>query len=65
MLAKPYEKSINDNENNLSILSKNQCLKSRALSGVTLSGENHENDDNDNLKDTLTEQNKLLINDKK
>ena len=65
MLAKSYEKSINDNENNLSILSKNQCLKSRALSGVTLSGENHENDDNDNLKDTLTEQNKLLINDKK
>ena len=60
MLARPLEKK-NENENNVSIASKNQCLKSRALSGVTLSGENHENDENDNLEDTLTDQNKLLI----
>ena len=60
MLARPAEKK-NENENNVSIASKNQCLKSRALSGVTLSGENHENDENENLEDTLTDQNKLLI----
>ena len=62
MLAKPMTKKI-ENENNISIISKNQCLKSRALSGVTLSGENqnNENDDNDNLQETFTEQNKLLI----
>ena len=62
MLAKVLEKK-NENENNISIISKNQCLKSRALSGVTLSGENqnNENDYNDNLQETFTEQNKLLI----
>ena len=60
MLAKPSEVK-NENENNINILSKNQCLKSRALSGVTLSGENQNNEDNDNLQETLTEQNKLLI----
>ena len=64
MLARPVEKK-SENENNVSIASKNQCLKSRALSGVTLSGENHENDENDNLEDTLTDQNKLLIKVKK
>ena len=62
MLAKVLEKK-KENENNISIISKNQCLKSRALSGVTLSGENqnNENDYNDNLQETFTEQNKLLI----
>ena len=61
MLAKQIEIKI-ENENNVSIVSKNHCLKSRALSGVTLSGENQnvENDD-DNLQETFTEQNKLLI----
>ena len=64
MLAKPMEKN-NENENSVTIISKNQCLKSRALSGVTLSGENQylENYD-DNLQETFTEQNKLLIKDK-
>ena len=64
MLAKPIEKN-NENENNVSIISKNQCLKSRAMSGVTLSGENQnvENFD-DNLQETFTEQNKLLIKEK-
>ena len=62
MLAKPLTKK-NGTDNNISILSKNQCLKSRALSGVTLSGENQNNeiDDNDNLQETFTEKNKLLI----
>ena len=61
MLAKPIVKNI-ENDNNVRIVSKNLCLKSMALSGVTLNGENHnaENDD-DNLQETLTEQNKLLI----
>ena len=61
MLSKPIVKNI-ESDNNVSIVSKNHCLKSRALSGVTLSGENQnaENDD-DNLQETLTEQNKLLI----
>ena len=60
MLSKIIEKK---NENDNSLLSKNQCLKSRALSGVTLSGENQniENEDNENLQETFTEQNKLLI----
>jgi hypothetical protein len=63
MLAKILEKK-NENENNVSIISKNQCLKSRALSGATLSGENqnNENDYNDdNFQETLPDQNKLLI----
>ena len=61
MLSKLIVKNI-ESDNNVSIVSKNHCLKSRALSGVTLSGENQnpENDD-DNLQETLTEQNKLLI----
>ena len=61
MLAQKIIKNV-ENENNVSIISKNQCLKSRALSGVTLSVENQnaENDDN-NLQETFTEQNKLLI----
>ena len=60
MLAKPIDKS--ENENNVSIISKNQCLKSRAMSGVTLSGENQNADNfDDNLQETFTEQNKLLI----
>ena len=60
MLAKPSEIK-NENENSITVSSKNQCLKSRALSGVTLSGENQINEDNENLQETLTEQNKLLI----
>ena len=61
MLAKPVEKN-NENENNITIISKNQCLNSRALSGVTLSGENQNMENNeDNLQETFTEQNKLLI----
>ena len=60
MLAKPIDK--NEIENNVSIISKNQCLKSRAMSGVTLSGENQNADNfDDNLQETFTEQNKLLI----
>ena len=61
MLAKPIDKN-NENDNNLSIISKNHCLKSRAMSGVTLSGENQNVDNfDDNLQETFTEPNKLLI----
>ena len=63
MLAKPLT-TKNENDNNICIITKNQCLKSRALSGATLSGDNQnaENDYNDdNLQETFTSHNKLLI----